>query len=178
VSAEPDIQAAAVIFRNGEHDRCALADFARELSDSGCRLGGMVQESSFDERGRRTHIDSVDLATGDRVMINQPSRNGPDAKECTLDTAALADAGAPLRRVLSDRPDLVIAEKFGEQEESGAGLMDDILAVIAEGLPILVLVPEEALARWREVTGGEIAEVPCDAGALRSWWCDRVAGKS
>jgi len=39
-------------------------------------------------------------------------------------------------------------------------------------------VPEEALARWREVTGGEIAEVPCDAGALRSWWCDRVVGKS
>ena len=107
MSAEPDIQAAAVIFRNGEHDRCALADFARELSDSGCRLGGMVQESSFDERGRRTHIDSVDLASGERVMINQPSRNGPDAKECTLDTAALADAGAPLRRVLTDRPDLV-----------------------------------------------------------------------
>jgi hypothetical protein len=83
-----------------------------------------------------------------------------------------------VRRVLTDRPDLVIAEKFGEQEESGAGLVDDILAVIAEGLPILVLVPEEALARWREVTGGEIAEVPCDAGALRSWWRDRFAGKS
>lgn len=173
MSAEPDIQAAAVIFRNGEHDRCALADFARELSDSGCRLGGMVQESSFDERGRRTHIDSVDLATGERVMINQPSRNGPDAKECTLDTAALADAGAPLRRALIDRPDLVIAEKFGEQEEIGAGLADEILAVIAAGLPTLVLVPEPAVARWREVTGGEIAELPCEAAALRRWWREK-----
>ena len=174
MSTEADIQAAAIVFRDGEHDRRALADFARELVDSGYRVGGMVQESSFDDQGRRTHIDSVDLATGQRVMINQPSRLFPDSKECTLDTAALAAAGAPLRRALLDRPDLVIAEKFSEQEESGAGLADDILAVIAEGLPILVLVPEPALACWREVTGGRIAELPCEAGALRRWWRDRT----
>ena len=166
---EPAIQAAAVVYRMGDHDRRALIDFARELADGGCRLGGMVQEAYFDDRGRRTHIDSVDLATGDHVMINQPSRNW-QRKECTLDTAALADAGAPLRRALVDRPDLVIAEKFGDQEEVGAGLADDILAVIAEGLPILVLVPEPALPCWREVTGGGIAEIPCDAEALRRWW--------
>ena len=69
-----------------------------------------------------------------------------------------------------ERPDLVIAEKFGDQEEVGDGLSDDILAVIADGLPILVLVPEPALPRWRDVTGGEIAELPCDAKAIRRWW--------
>lgn len=169
VTTEPEIRAAAVVYRFGEHDRRALIDFAHELADGDCRLGGMVQEAFFDDRGRRTHIDSVDLATGDHVMINQPARNW-NCKECTLDTAALADAGAPLRRALVDRPDLVIAEKFGDQEETGAGLVDDILAVIAEGLPILVLVPEPALPAWREVTGGGIAEIPCDAGALRRWW--------
>ena len=176
VSTEPEIQAAAVVFRLGEHDRRALADFARELADSGYRVGGMVQLAYFDDEGRRTHIDSVDLATGDHVMINQPSRLFPDGKECTLDTAALADAGAPLRRALNDRPDLVIAEKFGEQERVGEGLADDILNVIAEGLPILVLVPEADLECWREVTGGEIAELPCEAGALRRWWLDRTTG--
>jgi hypothetical protein len=169
VSTEPKIRAAAVVYRVGEHDRRALIDFARELADGSCRLGGMVQEAYFDHRGRRTHIDSVDLATGGHVMINQPSRNWL-CKECTLDTAALADAGAPLRRALVERPDLVIAEKFGDQEETGAGLSDDILAVIAEGLPILVLVPEPALPCWRDVTGGEIAEIPCDAEAIRRWW--------
>lgn len=178
MSTEPEIQAAAVVFRHDEHDRQALAAFARELAGSGCRLGGMVQEAFFDDQGRRTRIDSVDLATGDRVMINQPSRTWPDGTDCTLDTAALADAGASLRRALTERPDLVIAEKFGEQEQSGAGLADDILAVIAEGLPILVLVPEPALACWRELTGGQTAEVPCEADALRRWWRDRIAGKS
>jgi nucleoside-triphosphatase THEP1 len=178
VRTEPEIQAAAVVFRHDEHDRQALADFARELADSGCRLGGMVQEVFFDDQGRRTHIDSVDLATGDRVTINQPSRSPPDGTGCTLDTAALADAGAPLRRALTNRPDLVVAEKFGEQEQSGAGLADDILAVMAEGLPILVLVPEPALAKWRELTGNETEEVPCEADALRRWWRDRFAGKS
>ena len=178
MNTEPEIQTAAVVFRIDQHDRRALADFARELADSGCRLGGMVQVAFFDEQGRRTHIDSVDLATGDHVMINQPSRMLPDGKECTLDTAALANAGAPLRRALINRPDLVIVEKFGEQEQNGAGLADDILAVIADGLPILVLVPEPALPSWREVTGGEIAEVPCEADALRRWWRDRPAGTS
>ena len=177
MNTEPEFEVAAVVYRNGQHDRRALADFARELADDGCRIGGMVQESSFDDQGRRTHIDSVDLATGERVMINQPSRLGPDAKECTLDTAALSDAGAPLRRALRERPDLVIAEKFGEQEESGAGLVDDILSVIAEGLPILVLVPEEALACWREVTGGGIAELPCETSVLRRWWRDRSVAR-
>ena len=172
---EAEIQAAAVVFRQDEHDRRALADFARELADSGCRIGGMVQEAFFDDESRRTHIDSVDLATGDRVMINQPSRNWPESTDCTLDTAALANAGASLRRALVNRPDLVIAEKFGEQEQGGTGLADEILAVIAEGLPILVLVPEEALERWREVTGGEATELPCEADALRRWWRDRSA---
>ena len=178
MSTEPEIQAAAVVFRHDEHDRRALADFARELADGGCRLAGMVQEAFFDDQGRRTHIDSVDLATGDRVMINQPSRTWPHGSDCTLDTAALADAGAPLRRALINQPDLVIAEKFGEQEQSGAGLANDILAVIAEGVPVLVLVPEPALVCWRELTGGETAEVPCEADALRRWWRERFAGKS
>ena len=172
MSIQPEIRAAAVVYRIGEHDRRALIDFARELTQGGCRLGGMVQEAFFDDQGRRTHIDSVDLATGAHVMINHPSRNWPYGKECTLVTAALTDAGAPLRRAIIDRPDLVIAEKFVEQEEIGAGLADDILAVMAEGLPILVLVPEPALPRWREVTGGEIAELPCEAHTLRHWWRD------
>ncbi len=178
MSTEPEIQAAAAVFRHGEQDRQALADFARELAGSGCRLGGVVQEVFFDDQGRRTHIDSIDLATGDRVTINQPSRTRSDGTGCTLDTAALVDAGAPLRRALIDRLDLVVVEKFGEQERNGAGLADDILDLIAEGLPILVLVPEPALACWRELTGGEIAEVPCEADALRRWWRDSSAGKS
>jgi nucleoside-triphosphatase THEP1 len=176
VSTETEIKAAAVVFRLGAHDRRALAEFASEVVDSGCRVGGMVQKAYFDARGRRTRIDSIDLATGEHVMINQPGRLPLGGKECTLDTAALADAGAPLRRALSDRPDLVIAEKFGEQEESGAGLAEDILNVIAESLPILVLVPEDAVECWREVTGGGIEELPCEAGALRRWWHERSAG--
>ena len=170
MSTQSHITAAAVVYRANEHDRQALADFARELAPAGYRVGGVVQEVFHDKQGRRTRIDSVDLATGERVTINQANRGGPDDPACTLDTAALTDAGTPLRRVLLDRPDLVVAEKFGEQEQNAAGLMDEILDIIAEGLPILVLVPEAALARWRELTGGVTAEVPCEIDALRRWW--------
>ncbi|MDJ0929240.1 MAG: DUF2478 domain-containing protein [Gammaproteobacteria bacterium] len=165
-----NVQAAAVIYRSDRHDRQALADFAREVASSGRRVGGMIQEAFFDDQGRRSRIDSVDLATGERVTINRPNRDQLVSGGCSLDTAALMDAGAPLRRTLVDQPDLVIVEKFGEQEQTGAGLADDILAVIAAGLPTLVLVPEEALESWRELTGGVIAELPCETAALRRWW--------
>lgn len=175
---EPEIQAVAVVFRHAEHDRQALANFARELVDSGCRVCGMVQEAFFDDQGHRARIDSVDLVTGDRVTINQPGLTSSSSADCTLDAAALADAGVPLRRALIDRPDLIIVEKFGEQEQNGVGLVDDILGVIAEGLLTLVLVPEQALACWHELTGGETAEVQCEADALRRWWRDRNSESS
>ena len=70
MSIQPEIRAAAVVYRIGEHDRRALADFARELAANGCRLGGMVQQSIFDDQGRRTRIDSVDLATGVQRTAN------------------------------------------------------------------------------------------------------------
>ena len=173
-----DIHAAAVVYRPGDHDRQALADFAREVAAGGHRVGGVVQEAFVDDRGRRTHIDSVDLASGERVTINQPSRTRPDGTGCTLDTAALVDAGAPLRRVLIERPDLTVVEKFGEQEEGGDGLMDDILAILAEGLLALVLVPEPALDTWREMTGGGIVEIECELNALRRWWQSMPAARS
>lgn len=157
-----------MVYRKDDHDRSALADFARELAGAGSRLGGVVQEEFLDDCGRRLRIDSVDIASGERVTINQRSRSGAD--DCSLDPAALVDAGAPLRRALVDRPDLVVVEKYGEQEQNGSGLVDDILGIIADGIPILVLVPEPALPDWRELTGRGTAELPCEAETLRRWW--------
>jgi hypothetical protein len=37
-------------------------------------------------------------------------------------------------------------------------------------------VPEPALPRWRKVTGGEIAEIACEADALRRWWGQALVG--
>ena len=169
-----DIRAAAVVFRRDEHDRQALAEFARSLQSAGFRLGGIVQETFYDDQGHRLGIDSVDLATGERVAINKPDLD-PVKGGCSLDRDALMDSGLPLRRALTDRPQLVVIEKYGEQEQAGTGLADDIVAVIAEGLPTLVLVPAEALGDWRELTAGTVAELPCEAGALRQWWKSQSA---
>lgn len=170
MSAPSDIWAAAVVYRRDENDRQALADFARSLQSDGWRVGGMVQEAFYDDQGHRTGIESVDLSTGDRIAINKPNLDPLKNGGCSLDRGALMDSGLPLRRALADWPELVIIEKFGEQEQVGEGLTDDILAVIAEGLPTLVLVPAEALDDWRELTGGAIAELPCEEDALQQWW--------
>ena len=173
VNTTTPLQTAAVVYQPDVHDRQALANFAHELATRGYRIGGVVQEAFFDEQGCRDRIDSVDLASGERVTINQSSRTRPDGSGCTLDTAALADSGAPLRRALNEEPDLVIVEKFGEQEQAGAGLMDEIFAVMAAGIPTLVLVPEVGVESWRTLTGEATPELPCAADALNQWWQQR-----
>ncbi len=151
-------------------DRQAVAAFARDLQARGVRVGGVIQEAFFDEAGRRCRVDAVDLSSGERVTINRPTQQQMKSGGCSLDPAALADAGAPLRRALAEKPDLVIVEKFGEQEQTGGGLAEDILTLMAEGLPMLVLVPETALADWREITAGAAIELSCERSALERWW--------
>ena len=44
--------------------------------------------------------------------------------------------------------------KSGNQEQNGEGLLDEIMQIIIEGIPLLVAVPEPALDNWRELVGG------------------------
>lgn len=172
-----EIRTAAVVYGPETADRQAVATFAKDLQALGVRVGGVIQEAFFDEAGRRCRVDAVDLSSGERVTINRPNREQLKTGGCSLDPAALADAGAPLRRALAERPDLVVVEKFGEQEQTGGGLADDILSLMAEGLPMLVLVPETALADWREMTAGVAIELPCERAALARWW-QELSGSS
>ena len=63
-----------------------------------------------------------------------------------------------------------MVEKFGEQEQSGKGLNDEILQTIAAGIPLLIAVPEAALPVWQERTGELGSVLPFDEDALRQWW--------
>ena len=67
-------------------------------------------------------------------------------------------------------PDLVVVEKFGEQEQGGKGLIDEILQTIAAGIPLLISVPMAALPLWQEVTGELGSVIEFNEPAFERWW--------
>ena len=93
-----------------------------------------------------------------------------DEKECGLDVASLMETSAVLRDAIRTRPDLVVIEKFGDQEQMGEGLLDEIMQIITEGIPLLIAVPKPALDIWRRQCGGLGATLPYTQEAMRDWW--------
>jgi nucleoside-triphosphatase THEP1 len=164
------LRAAATFYPAGERDHALLGRFAGELKGAGVRVGGLVQEGLFDADGRKAGIDAIELDTGRRVPINRPTKAHLMHHECSLDTQALAEATAAVRRAVAERAELIVVEKFGEQEQHGDGLADDILLAISEDIPTLIAVPRGAAGIWNQFSGGLAATLDYDRDALMAWW--------
>jgi len=154
----------------------ALGEFVRELKALGVKVGGLLQEVVRNPDGSRDRIDTIDIATGNRVVINQTTPATLKSHLCSLDTAALAETTQVLRRAVADNARLIIVEKFGHQEAEGEGLAADILDVIASGVPMLVAVPETSFDAWQDRTGGLGVRLGFDLGAFRDWWAGIEGG--
>ncbi len=164
------MNAAATFYPNSNRDRGLLGRFAIELKKDGVLVGGLVQKAMFDDKGGKHGLDAVELDTGRHIPINRPTRSQIIHGECSLDAAALAESSAAIRRAIEMPADLIIIEKFGDQEQKGKGLTAEILGAMAEGIPTLVAVPEDAADIWNEFSGGLAAAVPFEMEALREWW--------
>jgi len=167
---EPPALFAAAVYVPGTRDAAELARFIAALKTDGVRLGGLIQEEVFTPEGARDRIDTVDIATGERIVINRQTPANRVSHNCSLDVSALTETSAAIRRAVADGVDLVIIEKFGAQEQTGGGLADDILHVITEGVPLLVAVPEPGLDAWQKRTGGMGDQLPYREQAFRDWW--------
>ena len=66
----------------------------------------------------------------------------------------------------------MVVEKFGELEQNGKGLIDEILRTIAEGIPLLISVPEAALPVWQDWSGELGSILPFTEEAFQQWWQD------
>jgi hypothetical protein len=161
---------AAVVYPAKKGDRTELARFVESLKRSNVRVGGILQEKiSLGNDGVR-RVEAIDIGTGRRKPLNQPTPETWRNRVCSLDNSALAEVTAILRRAIEDRVDLMVVEKFGDAERDGAGLIDEVLQGIAAGIPLLIAVPEMNLPVWTERSGGLGAVLPCDEHTLHEWW--------
>jgi nucleoside-triphosphatase THEP1 len=145
----------------------ALLKFVEKQKSLNIRVGGILQEAIFNSEGGIAGLNAVDVSNNRRIPITRPATNDD---ECGLDVSALAETTEIIRSAISERLDLVVIEKFGELEQSGKGLIDEILQTIVEGIPLLLAVPEAALPIWQERSGELGSVLPFSEEAFQQWW--------
>ncbi|KAF0223660.1 MAG: hypothetical protein FD176_1686 [Rhodospirillaceae bacterium] len=150
---------AAILADSGPMD--LLSTFARHLTARGVRVRGLIQQHDPD-------MQLVDVHSGRTYAITQ--NLGPDSEACRIDPAGFAEASMVLRAALAEPADLVIVNRFGKLEACGAGLAAEMLAVMAEGVPLLTTLHAEVLEQWRHFTGDAGVLLPADLDALHRWW--------
>ncbi|KIL98971.1 hypothetical protein CCC_02421 [Paramagnetospirillum magnetotacticum MS-1] len=146
----------------------SLEGFARILQGQGYFVRGLVQRNSAANGGCTCTRTLVDLDNGQHFRISQDLGIGSNC--CRVDTQAVAEASSVLRRAMETETDLIIVNKFGKLESQGRGLMDEIMAAVSQGIPLLTSVEIPLLERWREVTCGIAQELSPGCGALMRWW--------
>lgn len=166
----PTPRFAAVVYPARQQAVGFLAAFADKLKAQGVRVAGIVQETMREADGAYLGVDSIDVASGARTPIKRVDAATRDARVCALDPQALAETGPILSRAIAARADLIVIDRFGKEEQNGRGLTDEIMTAIADGIPLLISVPDAAFDIWTERTGGLGAVLPPDLDALAEWW--------
>jgi nucleoside-triphosphatase THEP1 len=158
---------AAAVYKPDTGDRMALMKFVEKQKTLNTRVGGVLQEIVFNSEGAPVGLNAVDVLTNRRIPITRPVQNIHD---CSLDISALAETTNIIRNAINDRLDLVVVEKFGNSEQNGKGLIDEILQTLIEGIPLLISVPEMALPAWQERSGELGSVLPFTEEAFLHWW--------
>ena len=108
------------------------------------------------------------LETGESIPLSQDLGRG--SVSCRVDPDALARGSVAVRGAIGRGVDLVIINKFGAQEVSGAGLRDEMGETVMAGVPLLTAVGERFLEDWKQFTGGDFVLLPPELDAILQWW--------
>ena len=174
MSIDPDLAApivGAVIYPPNRPPEALLASFAAALKSRGFKVGGLLQHTSFGADGRKADMVLTEIDTGRQLSIAQ--HLGREAQACMLDSGALADTSAALRRAVAEQADVVFVNKFSKAERDGHGLAAEMLAAMADGIPLILAVPGVLVEEWTAFTGGRADLLAPTAEALWQWWGTR-----
>jgi hypothetical protein len=150
-----------------EQPDTALARAAQRLGAMGVKVRGLPQNGTDGDAARCAVLFLEDLGTGRRIQIFEA--RGLGARGCRLDSCGLAEAAAWLREAVEAKPDLLFINRFGRQESSGCGLLDEIGAAVTAEIPIVIAVSTACLPAWQAFAGTESALMPADADRIVAW---------
>ncbi|OYX44682.1 MAG: 3-dehydroquinate dehydratase [Rhodobacterales bacterium 32-67-9] len=152
-----------------------LAEVVHRLHAEGVAVAGAVQVNSDQSDLQRCDMDLHVIGPGRIVRISQ--NLGALSKGCRLDPAGLEQAVGLVEATLdaTDRPRLLVVNKFGKQEIEGRGFRPVIGRALTEGIAVLTAVNTASLAGFRAFAEGMEQEVPLDIAAILDW-SRRAAG--
>ncbi|MFO1339053.1 MAG: DUF2478 domain-containing protein [Burkholderiaceae bacterium] len=157
----------AAIHNDGDGDVDGrLARFAHEQRAQGRRVLGLLMSTRDLDAGCRASMWLTDIDTGDEYLVSQPL--GRDSRGCAADPQGFALASGVLRDALTQSPDLVICNRFGTLEAENGGFVSELLALMAEGIPVLTVVSTRHLEAWRRFAG-EAPLLPNEPAAWARW---------
>lgn len=160
---EPAPLAAAIVGDGADVD-ALLATVARDGQRSGRRVHGLLMTRVGG--GCAGDMVLVDIASGERYPVSQPL--GPGSTACRADPQGFARASRVLREALDQSPDLVVCNRFGGLEAEGGGFAAELLALMAQGVPLLTSVAQRNREAWLRFSGGAPL-LPADAAAVAAW---------
>jgi len=166
--APDECPAVAAIHHDGSRDvDAALAEFARRQRRAGRQVLGLLMQQREAAAGCQSAMVLTDIDNGDDYLVSQPL--GPASNACRADPQGFARASRVLRDALARRPDLVISNRFGALEAGNGGFAAELLALLAEGIPVLTAVAPRRLAAWRHFVG-DAPLLPNDPAAWAAWF--------
>ena len=164
--ADAAVRAAAILADDGTVADALLAAAAQAQRAAGRRVRGLLMTYPDTPAGCARSMVLVDLHSGRQYLVSQPMGSGSTA--CRADPQGFARASRVLRDALADAPDLVISNRFGSLEAEGAGFTDELLQLMAAGIPVLTAVNPRFEAAWSRFSGGA-PTLPPQADAVSAW---------
>lgn len=161
---------AAVIY--GPDDDCdgLLTEIAHGWMADGHAVAGVVQVNAGASCAD-IDMELEVLGSGRRISICQDLGTG-STDACRLDPAGLAEAAAAVKEAIGRPVDVVLVNKFGRMEAEGGGMLAEICATVAAGLPLVIGVPRRFSEAWNAFAGGMDVKLSCDRAAVDRWWAE------
>lgn len=158
--------AAAIVDDRSVNLDVFLAEVVREQQAVGLRVRGLLMRRPARQAGCAPTMYLVDIDTDEEYLVSQPM--GVASKSCRADPQGFARASRVLRDALTQAPNLVISNRFGDLEVQRGGFTTELLEVMTAGIPLLTSVAERNAGAWRAFTGGGVLLTP-DHAEVRAW---------
>ncbi len=152
-NAAPGMLLAAVLHSGDQTGDRLISDIANHLRSQGYRVGGVIQSNIMQPGQCRCDMVLEELTGGQEIQISQ--NLGNQSRGCRLDAAALEHVVGLVETSVRNGLDMLVLNKFGNQEAEGKGLRNAIALAVDAGIPVLVGLSRTNIDAWNSFCGGE-----------------------
>lgn len=150
-----------------------LFQVVEKLRSNGVRIAGLLQQLGEVTSAGKRSMFVENLSSGERIRLDQP--RGSEASGCMLDPDALAKASHAIRSAIVSRPDVLIVNRFGQQEAEGRGLRPELAEAVGAGVTTIVPVSRTLIAQWKEFVGESGQVVEPNPTEILAWVTQRIS---